>query len=266
MKWLKISLVILFAGAVTALGIDAADTLSGSGDTLLGRVIGTQNAICPSGMTHIKTGLSFTCVDTYEASPSEACPHPNTQSEVETQENANVSDCIPVSQEGKTPWRFVSLTQAGQFCARVEKRLPTTDEWFTIAQGQSDTSVCALSENGSPAQTGAKNCTTPSGVHDVVGNVWEWVQGEVVEGTYNGKKVPESGYISLVDSSGVVLETAPRSRSEFGNDYAWTSNEGVRGIIRGGFYGSGEDGGVFAQNMSVPLDFRTAGLGFRCVQ
>ena len=44
------------------------------------------------------------------------------------------------------------------------------------------------------------------------------------------------------------------------------TSPGVRGMIRGGFYGSGEDAGIFAQNMSVALDSRTAGIGFRCVK
>jgi hypothetical protein len=267
MKWLKITLVVLFAGVLTALGIDASDTLRGSNDTFLAQIIGSEESgVCETGMVEVKTALSFTCVDAFEASPNEACPHKDIQGEFHTQENANEADCAPKSVKGAVPWRYISLAQAQQFCARVEKRLPTNEEWHTIAQGLSSVDSCTLFEKGgSPKQTGAAECVTSAGVYDVVGNVWEWVQGEVVDGTVSGKTLPESGFISLVDSVGTVLATESTPKDEYGKDYAWTDKQGVKGIIRGGFYGSGEDGGIYTQNMSVPLDFRTGGLGFRCV-
>jgi formylglycine-generating enzyme required for sulfatase activity len=218
-------------------------------------------------MVEVKTGLSFTCVDAFEASPSETCPHSDIQSELQTQENANEADCVPVSVKDALPWRYVSLAQAQQFCARAEKRLPTNEEWYIIAQGLSSVDSCTLFEKGgSPKQTGVNECVTPAGAYDVVGNVWEWVQGEVVDGTLEGKTVPDSGFVSLVDSSGTVLETTTVAKEEYGKDYAWTDKQGVKGIIRGGFFGSGEDGGLYTQNMAVPLDFRTGGLGFRCIR
>ncbi len=179
----------------------------------------------------------------------------------------DTSDCIPVSVEGSLPWRYVSLAQAQQFCARVEKRLPTNEEWYIIAQGLSSVDSCTLFEKGgSPKQTSVNECVTPSGAYDVVGNVWEWVEGEVIEGALGGKSVPDSGFVSLVDSGGTVLETTAVAKDEYGKDYTWTDKQGVKGIIRGGFFGSGEDGGIYAQNMAVPLDFRTGGLGFRCIR
>ncbi len=97
MKWLKITLVVLFAGVLTAVGIDASDTLRGSNDTFLAQIIGSdESGVCETGMVEVKTALSFTCVDAFEVSPSDACPHRDTQSELQTQENANESDCIPL--------------------------------------------------------------------------------------------------------------------------------------------------------------------------
>jgi formylglycine-generating enzyme required for sulfatase activity len=100
----------------------------------------------------------------------------------------------------------------------------------------------------------------------MVGNVWEWVDGQVTEGVYDGRTLPQSGYVTLVDTNGVVAETANKASAEFGEDYALTDSKGLRGMIRGGFYKSGNDAGIFAQNLSVPLDFKATGVGFRCVK
>ena len=189
------------------------------------------------------------------------------QSQVETQENANVLTCQPESKPNAMPWRFVSLTQAQQFCARAGKRLPTNDEWYKAVSGTVDVSMCATNTGGSPVTTGSASCMTPSGIHDMVGNVWEWIDETITEGSYDSRTLPVSGYVALVDAKGVVVETQPDTPNiEFGEDYAWVDAEGVRGILRGGFYGSGDDAGMFAQNLSVPLDFRSAGVGFRCVK
>jgi hypothetical protein len=37
-------------------------------------------------------------------------------------------------------------------------------------------------------------------------------------------------------------------------------------MIRGGFYSSGEDAGLYTINASIPTSFATQGIGFRCVQ
>ena len=63
-----------------------------------------------------------------------------------------------------------------------------------------------------------------------------------------------------------MVETDSDPQVIFGEDYALTNSLGVFGMIRGGFYGGGSDAGTFAQNLAVPLDLRTTGVGFRCVQ
>jgi formylglycine-generating enzyme required for sulfatase activity len=100
----------------------------------------------------------------------------------------------------------------------------------------------------------------------MVGNVWEWIDGQVTDGVYENRTLPQSGYVALVDTNGVVVETKAEASAEFGDDYAQTDSKGLRGIIRGGFYKSGSDAGVFAQNLSVPLDFKAIGVGFRCIK
>lgn len=262
----KSLLIGIGALVLSTVAIQASDLVRGVGGNLAGLAV-KSTGICDIGSTQILLGSHALCVDLYEASPSSACPHQDIDSQTLTQENANESACGAESKKDVVPWSFVTLTQAQQFCARTGKRLPTNEEWYKIVSGQSDQSACVVNSAGSmPSKTGSTQCVTPSGVHDMIGNVWEWIDGEVSAGMYNQRPLPQSGYVSLVDSNGVVVETANEGKDEFGNDYALTSSEGIKGIIRGGFYGSGEDAGIFAQNLSVPLDFRSAGVGFRCVK
>ena len=261
----KSTLIGVSAIVLSTLGIQASDIVNGIQTNFSGMVIGSDGP-CGSGSTEVLFGQYALCVDMYEASASKACPNPEPENQLQTQDNVYESDCKPVSQENVLPWRYVSLTQAQQLCARSGKRLPTNEEWYKIAGGISDESTCTTDNGSSPAKTGTDGCITSSGVYDMIGNVWEWVDEQVVGGIYDNRQLPETGFVALVDKNGVVLETSSYENKEFGNDYAWTNADGVFGIIRGGFYSSGDDAGIFAQNMSVPLNFKTAGVGFRCVK
>lgn len=264
----KSILVGIGAVVLSTVAIQASDMLRGIEGNLSGLAIESEGGVCGVGAVEILLGSHALCVDTYEASASLECPHQTPNSQTETQENANESACKPQSKSEMMPWRFVSLTQAQQFCGRVGKRLPTNEEWYKVVSGFTDQSSCVTQSGKSePNTTGSTaSCVTPAGVHDMVGNVWEWIDEEVTSGTYNDRVLPQEGYVSLVDSDGVVVETQNSGLQEYGNDYAWTSSDGVKGVIRGGFYGSGDDAGIFSQNLSVPLDFRATGVGFRCVK
>jgi len=265
-KFQKSALIGVGALILSTVAIQASDLLRGVEGNLAG-LVSESVPVCGEGAVQILLGSHSLCVDAYEASAGTACPHAEPRNPVETQDNANNSDCKPESKQNVMPWRFVSLTQAQQLCARSGKRLPTNEEWYKIVSGFTDHASCNINAQANePASTGSFSCVTPSGVHDMIGNVWEWIDEEVVDGSYNSRTLPQSGFVALVDSDGVVVETSNEAKAEFGEDYAWTSNEGVRGVLRGGFYGSKEDAGVFAQNMSVPLDLKATGVGFRCVR
>lgn len=261
----KVTLVVLGAITVSALGIQAADTLRGL-ETNLSGMVGSSTGPCNDGEQYLLFGDRALCVDIYEASAGTSCPHSGPSSQVDTQQNFNETSCVSQSKHNAIPWRYVSLTQAQQMCARSNKRLPTNDEWYKIASGIADQSACVTDSASGPLPTGVAGCVTPSGINDVVGNVWEWIDAQVIDGVHDGRTLPESGYVTLVDQDGVVIQTASEAQAEFSEDYAWTKLDGVYGIVRGGFYGSETDAGIFAQNLATPLDTKTAGIGFRCVR
>lgn len=263
--WLKASLVIVGAVLLSTLAINASDVFRGIEGSLSGLAIESTGP-CGSGAVLMQLSDGALCVDTYEASPGDGCDVVDPQSEVDTQVNIDNGSCAAVSMPDAVPWRFVSLTQAQQLCARAGKRLLTNEEWYQTVLGMGDMSSCAVSTKGQVQQTGVSSCVTPAGVHDMIGNVWEWVSGEVNEGVYEERTLPGSGYVSLVSGDGMVLETSDQPQAEFGEDYAWTDENDVRGMLRGGFYGSDTDAGIFTLNASVPLNFKTNGVGFRCAK
>lgn len=258
-----IAVVTVGATVLATVGIQASDLASGVRGNLLGSAIDSTST-CGVGEVEMRLPTGAVCVDRYEAAPGSECPHADAMSPVHTQENLNIPRCAPVSAAEVKPWRFVSLAQAQQLCARAEKRLLKNEEWHALALGVTDQSACVV--DGSAAAVTGSGCASTAGIHDVVGNVWEWIDAEVVDGTYNGRDLPESGYVSTADSAGIVVATAGSPGEEYGDDYAKTDSKGVYGVIRGGFYGSKSDAGIYAQNLAVPLDLKTNGVGFRCVR
>lgn len=263
-KQVKIVLVICGAIVFSTIAIQASDIVRNIDGNLASLAL-HENTVCGEGATLMQLSLGSLCVDVYEASAADTCPFPEPQSEIETQENINHLSCQAFSAPEKMPWRYVSMQQAQQLCARSGKRLPNNDEWYALASGMSDQSGCRT-EGSTPIATGQAQCVTHAGIYDIVGNVWEWVDAQVTNGIYNKRPVPNSGYVQLVDGDGVVLETGESGRVDYGDDYANTNSVGVYGMIRGGFYGSGEDAGLYAQNLAVPFDLKAPGVGFRCVR
>jgi formylglycine-generating enzyme required for sulfatase activity len=231
-KILKSALIVIGSIVCTTIAINASDMVRGISDS------GQESTFCPVGMTVFNHEGEDMCIDMYEVSVSSECTHSIPGSAIQTEDNINNRECFGVSEEGKEPWRYVSLTQAQRICAESGKRLPTNSEWYAAALA-TDINSCVLDQSRYKS-TGNTSCISGVGAYDMIGNVWEWVDGEVVDGVYDNKTVPGEGYVQSVDADG--------------------------GMMRGGFYGSGEDGGIFAINAAVPHSFVGSGVGFRCVK
>jgi formylglycine-generating enzyme required for sulfatase activity len=263
-RFLKGTLTVLGAVVFSTLGIFASDALQGI-DRNFSHIAGVGGTgVCKAGTVPLTVNGGVLCADMYEASPSSKCPNQKPTNILDSERNTNAPDCYAASVEGVEPWTFVSLTQAQRMCAGAGKRLPTSDEWYRIALGTAPDSCIVNSTT--PQRTGTKTCRSSIGGYDLVGNVWEWVDETVIGNTYEERLLPSEGYIASVDASGVAITSDSAPQELYGEDYFWSKQDGVFGMIRGGFYGSGSDAGLYTINASVSTAFATQGVGFRCVE
>jgi formylglycine-generating enzyme required for sulfatase activity len=269
MKWGRATLVIVGALIITALGIDAADTINGNTGTLLSQVIsrGETSGGCPQGMVAIATIPSLSCADMYEVSPSSKCPALLPEQTLHTQQNIASPQCAAESKAETLPWRFITRDQAMQMCARAGKRLPTSEELYALSLGMSNVeSSCNVSSKQVTKTGEYQACASPQRVYDLVGNVWEWASDDVIDGVYKMRTLPESGYVSQVDASGMAVAISGDAQDIFDRDYFWSRSSGAYGVIRGGYYDSGTDAGIYSVHADTPPTSASIGIGFRCVQ
>lgn len=260
--------VIVLAVILTTLGIRASDNLFGS--------LSIEDDFCPPDMVHIPTSAGGFCVDKYEASAGEFCRYLDPVNQDETRLNLEGNDCAPVSQKEAMPWRNISQDQARVACAKAGKRLASSEEWMQAALGTPDRSAgwtesdCQVDNNwdSQPGITGSGDlCQSSFGAFDMIGNVWEWIEGNVFDGQYLGIEVPDSGYIKAFSVQGLPVETDPQAADlNYNNDYFWVKKDGARGIARGGYWNNAEEAGVYSAYIVVPPSFVGTGVGFRCVK
>jgi formylglycine-generating enzyme required for sulfatase activity len=274
-KAFKFALVVVISIVVVSLSVDAADHRGDLGQSLIGRLMaGEQAGPCPEGMVLVEGG-SF-CIDKYEASTGAKCPYAEPMNEKETSLNLNHPECQAASLEGRVPWRNLTQIQAVNLCAKAGKRLPTSEEWFAAAMGTPDKASgwgkddCQVSNNWSsqPGRSGeGKACFSYAGAYDMIGNVWEWIKGEVNEGSYKEVKLPGDGYVKAVNTDGLPIETDENAPVEsYNGDYLWLKTKGVRGIARGGYWANGVEAGQYSFYAVTEPTFAGTGVGFRCVK
>ncbi len=267
-RWAKGIGIGVAALVLSTLGISASDTLQGVSGSLVSLALQSGKTTgCPANTVLLVAEGREMCVDVYEASVGDTCPHKDPKNLQDTEKNLALASCSPVSKKDAVPWRFVNLSQAQRACAAAGKRLLGSEEWYRSALGTpTDQKSCYLGKNEAVQLAGvAIACVSSVGAYDMIGNVWEWVDAQVTNGMYQDRALPQGGYVTGVDADGVPVSTGEQGDELYGEDYLWEDEEGVRGVLRGGFYGSGSDGGVYAVNASMDLGFGSAGIGFRCV-
>lgn len=263
---LGIQFLLVTVGIImlTSFSIDATDTLRGS-QTALGILAGKVGApVCPSGMVQVEGDFPF-CIDQYENGVGDECLVRAPESPSETALNAVDANCMAESIEGSVPWRYVTRSQAEQLCARNGKRLPTREEWYAGALGTIDSTVC--NQSGQLRSAGSfSGCRSGVEAYDMVGNVWEFVQGEVEGGILDREPLPQSGYIAAIGAAGIPSQTTSTPQTIYNNDYFWSSATGTFALMRGGYYGSNGDGGLYSAHAMIGLNFSSGAIGFRCAK
>jgi formylglycine-generating enzyme required for sulfatase activity len=216
-------------------------------------------------MVHVPAALTFSCVDEYEAVASSECSVEVPQSQLDTDLNLGQNTCAATSQPDLEPWRHVTREQAVVLCARAGKRLPSASEWYQAALG-TDASVCNIDSKAVGNGKDFPDCRSAAGIANAVGNVWEWVTDDVIDGVYQGRQLPATGYVSQVDAGGMATVTNEDLQDQMLGGYFWSKGEGAYGIIRGGFYGSKTDATSYTAHAYTAPTFRGAAVGFRCVK
>lgn len=269
LRWVFITVGVVVLTSITVDATLNGNSISQSALGIFATSI-TNDVRCPDGMIRLKGELRDVCVDIFEASPADMCPVSDIKNVNLTRKNISDGACIPVSVRGAIPWTFVNTHQARELCAKAGKRLILNSEWYQASLGTSDTegsNNCNISSAGVAETGNYRDCVSPQGAYDTVGNVWEWVEGDIENGNYNNRELPESGYVVNADGDGVAVKTEINAPSlDFHSDYFWSSGDGNFGMLRGGFHGSEDDAGVFSIQAKTEQSFTGAAIGFRCAQ
>ena len=158
----------------------------------------------------------------------------------------------------------MTRAEATAVCTKAGKRLPNATEWYAVSVG-TDATKCNVAAG--EVKTSGKNpsCTSAAGVSDTIGNVWEWVSDDVFDGAFGGRPLPAEGFVVQADNAGVATVTTPKHTATTTDGYFWSNPVGAFGMIRGGFYGSQFDAGVYAIQAATSPNFSGAAIGFRCI-
>lgn len=272
----KTSAVVVGSIVLATLAVNAFDFGGQYYRTLLGGLAFStlpSEGSCPDNMVYVTQTLTPFCIDKYEVSAHKSCLYTDPKTTEESMFNLSNSKCLPVAEEERMPWRHVTQDMAKLACEHAGKRLPTPNEWFVAAFGTPDISSgwgeedcnVALNRAGGVARTGSgKLCVSSVGVYDMIGNVWEWVQGTVSEGMYKNTILPESGFVTETSANGLAYTTGREKDANYFHDRFWIDATIEAGIMRGGYFNNSDHAGIYATYAASPVTFSGDAVGFRC--
>ncbi len=204
---------------------------------------------CPEGMAFISSCGGF-CIDRYEASQG---PRRAAQ-----------------SKRKQRPWTDISWNGAQRACMMAGKRLCKDFEWmaacnlageryFLTEEEYNEIAGCATKPvaNDTGLLTGSRpRCRTDADVYDMIGNVWEWTDAKVPDGSWAG-------------DGGSVGELLGRAPAKYGDDVLYRGSlEPGNAFLRGGgrYEGTGEspERGCFNLALGAEPEYSLPGIGFRC--
>ncbi len=260
-------IVIAVAIVLTTAGIKASDSLLVSKE---------HDDGCGADMVFVPSATGGFCVDIYEASPGEDCLYQNNLNLNKTRINLSMENCKAVSEKGKNPWSHISRDQAALACAKAGKRLASAKEWYQAALGTPDINNsweeedCQVNSNWpkQPGLTGTgEKCVSSFGAFDMIGNVWEWVDGVIEDSKYLDTELPNSGFVQSLGLDDLPAVTSKSEENvDYNNDYFWINKKGARAIARGGSWVNKSEAGQYAVYSEVKSSFIGEGIGFRCVK
>jgi formylglycine-generating enzyme required for sulfatase activity/tRNA A-37 threonylcarbamoyl transferase component Bud32 len=146
---------------------------------------------------------------------------------------------------GRSPISGVSWTEAKKFCELAGGRLPTEAEWEYAARageagprtGALDALAWYAANSGGAAREVGVRQPNAFGLHDTLGNVWEWVSDIYGPSYYrNGPSIDPPG-----------------------------PARGSQRVVRGGAFSTPESYVSLSARFAFPPSIRDATIGFRCV-